>query len=70
MHAPPRTFYHAPPPRLDVQFLDVPPSSPLTRVIKDVGVPRIIFDNFFQFMDVHFGRCVDQVSTLTTVVYL
>jgi len=58
------------PPRLNIQFLDVPPSSPLTRVFnEDVGVPKIIFDNFFQFLNTRFGRYVDAYDEDVAIVY-
>jgi hypothetical protein len=48
------------PPRFDIQFLDVSPPSPLSRVInKNVGVSEIIFHGLFEFLDVRLGRYVD-----------
>ena len=48
------------PPRFDIQFFDVALPTPLSRVINEnVGVPEVIFNSLFEFLDVRLGRYVD-----------
>lgn len=60
------------PPRFDIQFLDVSPPTPLSRVINEnVGVSKIIFHGLFEFLDVRLGRYVDaQDENVGFVVHL
>lgn len=64
--------YKVAPPRFHIQFLDVSPASPLSRIINEnVGVPEFIFHGLFEFLDVRLRRYVDaQDENVGFVVHL
>ena len=48
------------PPHFDIQFLDVAPPTPLSRIIDEyVSVSEVIFHGLFEFLNVSLGRYVD-----------
>ena len=48
------------PPIFNIQFLDIPPSCPLARVVnEDVGVSECIFHSLFELFDVRLRSRVD-----------